>query len=154
MTFLDDNKVIGGTIGCSALNKSKFKLSEKIGFFVLKRRVFEPRLQRSHPTEKSSEKCQNNYLGLSNMSHFSQFRIDFFYCCVETVVQIGFFWVQRSLLFGQLEIWLIKGQATYCSPLEPPLPEIGSIYFVCIFLLYYLLTRKTRLTNFLWHLPT
>ena len=28
-------------------------------------------------------------------------------CCVETVVRIRFFWVQRSLLFGQLEFWLI-----------------------------------------------
>ena len=33
----------------------------------------------------------------------------FFDCFVETVFQIHFFWVQRSLLFGQLKFWLIEG---------------------------------------------
>ena len=33
----------------------------------------------------------------------------FWDCFVETVVQMCFFWVQRSLLFRNFQIWLIRG---------------------------------------------
>ena len=66
--------------------------------------------------EKLSKNCPNlakflEYTYLAVVGRFlgPMYSDLFLDCFVETVVQMRFFWVQRSLLFGQLKFWLIEG---------------------------------------------
>ena len=80
--------------------KVKIQVVWKLGFFVLKRSVFEPRSQRSNQNKDPNSSDREIFQKLSKIGHMAQTYISavfgrflgqltsdlFFYYCVETVV--------------------------------------------------------------------